>query len=95
MKSTFEPLDFRRRSYLLCFSNIFVVYSTEVESRTQGSRPRPRTQKNPRSRTAFPRTNPFVAKNRNARGQGQGLRTQALVFSKKKSLKIFFRQSPK
>ena len=48
-----------------------------MESRTQGSRPRPRTQKK-------------------IRGQGQGPRTQAQVFSKKKkrSTKIFFRQSP-
>ena len=56
----------------------------EVKSRTQGSRPRPRTQKNlrPRPRTALPR------------GQGQECsrprpRTQAQVFSKKRSSKIF------
>ena len=57
----------------------------EVESRTQGSRPRPRTQtKNsrPRPRTAFPRTDTLEAKDRNARGQGP--RTQAQVLSKKK-----------
>ena len=56
----------------------------EVESRTQGSRPRPRTQKNPRPRprTAFPRTDPLEAKDRNARGQEP--RTQPQVFSKKK-----------
>ena len=46
-----------------------------MESRTQGSRPRPRTQKNPRPRTAFPRTDTLEAKDRNARGQ---------VLSKKK-----------
>ena len=35
------------------------------------------------------------AKDRNARGQGQGPRTQAQAFSKKKnSSKIFFRRSP-
>ena len=55
-----------------------------MESRTQGSRPRPRTQKNPRPRTAFPRTETLVAKERNARGQGQGPRTQAKVLSNKK-----------
>ena len=62
-------------------------YCPEVESRTQGSRPRPRTQKNPRRRprTALPRTDPHEAKDRNARGQGQGPRTQAQVLSKKKS----------
>ena len=82
-----------------------------MESRTQGSRPRPRprtqkknprprprTQKQnlrPRPRTAFPRTDPLEAKDRNARGQGQGPRTQPQGFSKKKktSSKKFFRQS--
>ena len=34
--------------------------------------------------TAFPRTDPLEAKDRNARGQGQGPRTQAQVLSKKK-----------
>ena len=36
-----------------------IMSEPEVESRTQGSRPRPRTQKNPRSRPriALPRTN--------------------------------------
>ena len=55
-----------------------------------GSRPRPRTQKNsrPRPRTAFPRTEPLEANDRNARGQGP--RTQAHVFSKKKSLQKNF-----
>ena len=49
---------------------------SEVESRTQGSRPR--TQKN------------FEAKDRPSRGQGQGPRTQTQVFSKKKCSKIFY-----
>ena len=48
-----------------------------MESRTQGSRLR--------SRTALPRTDPLEAKYRNARGQGR--RTQAQVFSKKRSWK--------
>ena len=34
-------------------------------------------KKNPRPRTAFPRTDTLEAKDRNARGQGQGPRTQA------------------
>ena len=46
------------------------------------------TQKNPRPRTAFPRTEPLEAKDRNA--QGQGPRTQAQAFSKKKGLQKFF-----
>ena len=49
-------------------------------SRTQGSRPRPRTQKNFEDK----------AKNRPSRGQGQGQRTQTQVFSKKKGLQNFF-----
>ena len=61
-----------------------------VESRTQDSRPRTTTQKNPKPRTALPRTDPLEAKDRNARGQGQGSRTQAQVFSKKKVFKNFF-----
>ena len=65
----------------LFFGLNFVSFqSSEVESRTQGSRPRPRTQKNPRPRprTAFPRTDTFEAKDRNARGQGQPFRGQTL-----------------
>ena len=75
------------------------LFVTEVESRTQGSRPRPRQghKKNPRSRlrpkTALSRTDPLEAKDRNAWGQGQGPRTQAQVFSKKRSSKDFFRRS--
>ena len=48
------------------------------------------TKKNPRPRTALPRTDPLKAKDRNARDQGQRPRTQAQVFSEKKGLKEFF-----
>ena len=50
-----------------------------MESRTQDSRPRPRTQKN------------FEAKAKDRPSRGQGPRTQAQVFSKKKKVfkKIF------
>ena len=54
------------------------MYSAEVESRTHGSRPRPRP------RTAFPKTDTLEAKDINARGQGQGPRTQRQVLSKRK-----------
>ena len=40
----------------------------------------------PRSRTALPRTDTLEAKDRNARGQGQGPRTQAQVLSKTNGL---------
>ena len=87
------------------------AYKLEVESRTQGLRPRPSTQKNLRPRTALPRAHPLEAKDRNARGQGQGPKTKAQVLSKKKknvftksfsgnlqkkmSSKNFFRRSTK
>ena len=66
-------------------NNSKITYTPEVESRTQGSKPRPRTQNipRPRPRTALPRTDPLEAKDKNARGQGQGPRTQAQVFLKK------------
>ena len=48
--------------------------------------------KNPslRPRTAFPRTDPFEAKDRNARGQGQEPSTQALCFPTKNVSKNIF-----
>ena len=52
----------------------------------QGHKKNPR----PRPRTVFPRTDPLEAKDRNARGQGQGPRTQPQVFSKKKGLQKSF-----
>ena len=72
----------------------------EVKSRTQGSRPRSRRQKNPRPSTHLPMTDPLEAKYRIALGQGQG--HSAEVFSKKKvyaqNISYFsanFRRSPK
>ena len=56
-----------------------------MESRTQGSRPSPTTQKNSRSRTDLSRTEPLEAKVRNAGGQGP--RHNAQVFYKKKKKK--------
>ena len=58
------------------------VQLPEVESRTQGSRPR--TQKNPRPGRAFPWTNSLETKD-----------TSTSVLQKKRSSKIFFRRSPK
>ena len=79
-----------RQTYLQLLA---AALKPEVESRTQGLRPRPRTQKNPRTRTALPRTDPLEAKDRNARGQGPT--TQAQMFTKKKVFKIFFQESQK
>ena len=55
---------------------------TEVKSRTQG--PRPRTKKNPRPRTALPRTDSFEAKD-----------TRVLKNNNNKIFKIFFRRFKK
>ena len=44
----------------------------------------------PRARTALPRKDPLEAKDRNARGQDQGLKTQAQVLSKKERLSKLF-----
>ena len=81
-----------------------------MESRTQASRPRTQKKFEAKAKgTAFPRTDTLEAKNRNARGQGQGPRTQAQVLSKKKKglhknfsgdlqkkkvFKKFFKRSP-
>ena len=64
-------------------SDIMVMKPAEVESRTQGSRPTPRTLKN------------FEAKGKDRPSRGQGLRTQSQELLKKRSSKIFFRRSPK
>ena len=94
-KLTFGPHIFYLQSKLSRSIGIIskIKYYAELESRTQGSRPRPRTQKNPRPRprTAFPRTDSLEAKDRNARGQGQGPKTRAQEFKKK----VFFRRPPK
>ena len=63
-----------------------------MESRTQDSRPRPRTQKKSeaRPRTAFPRTDTLEAMDRNARGQGKNQGHKRKCSPKKKVFtKIF------
>ena len=61
-------------------------WSRGHKARGQGHKKNPR----PRPRTAFPRTDTLEAKDRNARGQGQGPRTQAQVLSKKKVFSKIF-----
>ena len=56
------------------------VEDTRIEVKTK------ETKKNPRSRTAFPRTDPLEAKDRNARGQGH----KGKCSPKKKGLQKFF-----
>ena len=78
----------------MCCTN--TVQTTEVESMTQGSRPRPRTQKNFEAK-AKDRPLEAKAKDRPSRGQGLGQilsrprskDTDASVL-KKKGLQIFF-----
>ena len=80
----------------LCFSFVSFfgvnvrggVEDTMLEAKDTKKNPRPRP------RTALPRTDSLEAKDRNTRGQGQGPRTRAQVFFKKKSSKVFFRQTP-
>ena len=56
------------------------VEDTRLEAKARDTKKSPR----PRPRIALPWTDPPEAKNRNARGQRQGRRTQAQVLSKKK-----------
>ena len=86
-----------------------------MESRTQGSRPRPSTQKKSEAKAKDSlsedrHTDTLEAKDRNARGQGQGPRTQsasalqkkkvftkifqAISKKKKRSSQKFFKRSP-
>ena len=100
--SNLQPLDYQSTALARQLENatpqmLDFGYLTEMESRTQGSRPRPRTQKKirgqeghkknpmPRPRTDFSRTDPLEAKDSNARGQGH----RRKYFSKKKSLRKF------
>ena len=65
----------------------FLVMSSTNQRWSRGHKARGQGhKKNPRPRTAFPRTDTLEAKDRNA--QGQGPRTQSQVLSKKKK-KVF------
>ena len=64
-------------SISVCLLKCFLL---EVESRTQGSRPRTQKKSEPKPVTDFPRTDLLEAKDRNAEGKGHN----AQVFSKKK-----------
>ena len=71
------------------------VSRSEVESRTQGSRPRPRTQKKSETKDS-------LSEDRHSRGQGQECSrprprtkdTGESLLLEKRSSKIFFRRSP-
>ena len=70
MKSRFKILENYNSSLQFSYRNKLNKLA-EVESRKQGSKPRPTTQKNPRPRTDFPRTDPLEAKDRNAQTRSQ------------------------
>ena len=76
----------------MSFKVLFIIeFNYDIQRWSRGHKAGDQDQgqghkKNPRPspKTAFPRTDPLEAKDRNARGQGQGPRTQARVLSKKK-----------
>ena len=76
-----------RARYYFKIIGVAQRWSRGHKARGQGHKKNPRL----RPRTAFQRTEPLEAKDSNARGQGQGPRTQAQAFFKKKMVfKIFF-----
>ena len=74
------------KNFLPIFNYSYQRWSRGNEARGQGHKKNPR----PRPKTALTRTDPLEAKDRSARGQGQGPRTQRQVFSKKKVFKTIF-----
>ena len=60
-----------------------------ARGQSQGQGHKKKSEAQVKARTVLPSTDPLEAKDRNARGQGQGPRTQAQLFSKKKVLKFF------
>ena len=81
----FDPRVNWEESTVLKNVNSYQRWSRGHKTRGQGQghKKNPR----PRPRTAFPRTDTLEAKDRNARGQDQGPRTQAQVLSNKKKKK--------
>ena len=63
-----------------------------MESRTQGLRPRPTTQKKLETKAALLKTDPLETKDKNARDQGQGPRTPRGSDLKKKVFAPKFRK---
>ena len=74
---------FRSSSLAATYPPVYQRWSRGHKARGQGHKKNPR----PRPRTAFSRTDPLEAKDRNAPGQGP--RTLPQVFSKKKKKKVF------
>ena len=74
------------------FKSFLWVFFVSLRGGVEDTRLEAKTQKNPRPRTAFPRTEPLEAKDRNARGQGHKRKCSP---KKKRSSQKFFRRSPK
>ena len=78
-----------------CFCDTLELHQfTHYQRRSRGHKARGQGQGHkksprPRPRTAFPRTKPLEAKDRNARGQGPRTEAQAFSPPKKRSSKIF------
>ena len=93
LRKFFLYVYFSWRNFL-SLSSIGGVKDTRLEAKAKDTKknPRPRTQKKSeaKAKKTLPRTDPLEAKDRNARSQGQGPRTLAHAFSKKKVFKIFF-----
>ena len=85
--------------FLKIHIDIYQRWSRGHKARSQGQGQGHKKNPSPKPRTAFPRTDTLEAKGRNARGLGQGPRTQsasALQKKKKKgSSQKFFRRSQK
>ena len=79
-----DSLLFNTSTFTKAKSSSYQRWSRGHKARGQGQG----HKKNPRPRTAFPRTDTLEAKDRNARGQDQGPRTQAQVLYEKKK-KVF------
>ena len=77
----------------LIFKIISVQKFSTLQRWSRGHKARGQGQghkKNPRPRTAFPRTEPLEAKDRNARGQGPRTKDTGKRSPKKKGLQNFF-----
>ena len=74
--------NFQEQAFV--WNDFYQRWSRGHKARGRGQGQRHKKNPRPRPRTALPRTDSLEAKDRNARGQGQGSTTQAQVFSKKK-----------
>ena len=86
MKIQIKNVKRQKRSIKYVVSLKGGVEDTRLEAKAKNTK-----KSEAKAKDTFPRTDTLKAKDRNARGQGQGPRTQAQVLSKKKKAftKIF------